>query len=117
AGEQRAYRADSGAPKARTDGLQQSRTDTRQSRVGTDVDGEDPAAGRRAEFPIANFADHEADDVAVGVRHHEFPPVPCPIPVPSINRAPVAALFQPGHRRVDRDDLIEISALYGTDRE
>jgi hypothetical protein len=54
-------------------GIEEARADASLSRVGFNVDGENPAAGRRSEFPVAHFADDEPDDALPVVSHEEFP--------------------------------------------
>ena len=59
------------APKQRALMASSSCVPTPAGRARVDVDGEDPAAGRRAELPVAHLADDEADDAPPRHRDQE----------------------------------------------
>src|SRR6266508_3706507 len=113
--EHRAYLAHARAPEAYADRVEQARADAGLPRVRFDVDREDPAAGRRSEFPVAYFADDEPDDALPGIGHEELPLHLPGVAVTPVDGSPVVALFQPRHRGIDGDDLREIAALHRPD--
>ena len=102
---------------AGADRRQQPRADADLPRLRLDVDREHPAAGRRTEFPVAHFADDEADDAPAGLRDQELPAGLGGRAVALVDATPVRPLLEAGHRRVEGDDGIEVAAPHCANRD
>ena len=114
--EQRAHLAHARAPEACADRLQQPRADARQPSVGltsmanTQPQGGEPNSQSRTS-PITKPTTRPPASATRNCR----PACPASA-VPPVNGSPVAPLFQPGHRRVDGDDPLEVAPPHGADR-
>ncbi len=82
-----------------------------EARVRPHADAEHPAAGRRAEFPVAHVADDVAVDPSRVVGDQEETLLPSAAVAPQ-DLAPVRRLAQPRNAGVDFDHLFEVAGLH-----